>query len=66
MNEFTEQSQDSWERMEGNVIWITEITDDFEGKTTTDQRIFRTFVKLVENKTKSYCLEFKIEGKRTE
>ena len=30
LNEFTEQSQDSQERMEGNIIWITEITDNFE------------------------------------
>ena len=31
-------------------------------KMTTDRRIFRTFTKFLENKTKSYCLEFKIEG----
>ena len=30
LNEFTEQSRDSWERMEGNIIWLMEITDDFE------------------------------------
>ena len=30
LNEFTEQSRDSQERMEGNVIWITEITDNFK------------------------------------
>ena len=60
LNEFTEESQDSRERMEGNVIWLTETTSDFEEneyRTTNLQNIHETRGKQVEN----YCLGLKMK-----
>ena len=65
MNELTEQLRDSRERMAGNVIWLTEITGDFEEneyRTTNLQNIRETRGKQVEK----LLFGVKIEGKHTE
>ena len=60
MSEFTEQSRDSLTKCKEKEFGHQKL-QTISRKTFTDRRICRTFAKLVENKTKSYGLEFKIE-----
>ena len=48
------------EKVYEKEIWTRKIKKEFE-KNECRQRIFRTFVKLVENKTKMYCLVLEME-----
>ena len=58
MNEFAEQSRDSLKRMQGNVIWTTEITDDFE-KNEYRPTNFQNIRKICGKQDEKYCSEFK-------